>query len=278
MHHSNRQRWKIAVRIAAVLIFCLVAGIAWSQRNRGRGRGITEPLPEAELHPGAEFRMARVKYRTFGGGGSHGIFQPWWAIDYPYAEEHFFAALRRVTNVTVADDEPHLDLTDNRIFQYPFLFLQQPGQGNWRPTNEEASQLREYLVRGGFMLVDDFHGEYSWSVLESAMKKVFPDRPIIEIPENDPVMHIFYDLDELNPIPGVRHLRRGPGGTIVARMEGPTHFRGIYDDHNRLVVAMNFNSDTGDAWEHADDPDYPVPMTALAYKFGVNYVIYAMTH
>ena len=222
--------------------------------------------------------MARVKYRTFGGGGSHGIFQPWWAIDYPYAEEHFFAALRRVTNITVSDDEPHLELTDARIFQYPFLFLQQPGQGNWRPTNEEAAQLREYLVRGGFMLVDDFHGKYSWSVLESAMKKVFPDRPIIEIPENDPVMHVFYDLDELNPIPGVRHLRRGPGGTIVARMEGPTHFRGIYDNHNRLVVAMNFNSDTGDAWEHADDPDYPVPMTALAYKFGVNYVIYAMTH
>ena len=256
---------------------CLVAGMAWSQR-RNRFRGPTEPSPETELHPGAEFHMARVKYRTFGGAGSHGIIQPWWAIDYPYAEEHFFAALRRVTTVTVADDEAHLELTDDRIFDYPFLFLQQPGQGNWRPTSDEASRLREYLLRGGFLFVDDFHGEYAWSVLEAALKRVMPDWPIIEIPENDPVMHIFYDVDKTNPIPGLRHLWRGSDGKVVAEMEGPTRFRGIYDDQHRLMVAMNFNSDTGDAWEHADDPDYPVPMTALAYKFGVNYVIYAMTH
>ena len=91
-------------------------------------------------------------------------------------------------------------------------------------------------------------------------------------------MHIFYDLDENNPIPGVRHLRRGRNGQIVAQMQGKPSWRAIYDDHNRIMVAMNFNIDMGDAWEHADDPIYPVPMTALAYKFGVNYVIYAMTH
>jgi hypothetical protein len=183
-----------------------------------------------------------------------------------------------VTNLTVSDDEAHLELTDDRIFEYPFLFLQQPGQGNWRPTQKEAARLREHLLRGGFLLIDDFHGEYAWSILAAAMHEVIPDRPIVEIPETDPLMHIFYDLDESQPIPGVRHLYRGPGGKIVAQMEGPTHFRGIYDDHHRLMVAMNFNSDMGDAWEHADDPNYPVPMTALAYKFGVNYVIYAMTH
>ncbi len=276
-----RDRWKqgrkIALTSAAGLIFCLVAGIASSQ-IRNRGRLIDEPSPETELHPGAEFHMARVKYRTFGGAGSHGLIQPWWAIDYPYAEEHFFAALRRVTNLTVSDEEAQLELTDERIFQYPFLFLQQPGEGNWRPTRQEAAGLREYLLRGGFLLVDDFHGEYAWSIFESAMKQVMPDRPIIEIPEDDPLMHIFYDLDERNPIPGLRHLRRGPGGQIVARMEGQPHWRGIYDDHGRLIVAINFNIDMGDSWEHADDPYYPVPMTALGYKFGVNYVIYAMTH
>src|SRR5262245_46783223 len=94
--------------------------------------------------PDAEFHMARVIYKTFGGGGSHGIIQPWWAIDYPYAEHHFLAALRRLTNMEVADDSRQLELTDDRIFQYPFLFLQQPGNGNWRPTNLEASRLREY--------------------------------------------------------------------------------------------------------------------------------------
>jgi hypothetical protein len=272
-----KQSRKIALKTAATaLIICLVAGIASSQR-RNRGREADEPSAEVEQHPGAEFRLARVKYLTFGGAGSHGLIQPWWAIDYPYAEEHFFAALRRVTNLTVSDVEDHLELTDNRIFEHPFLFLQQPGQGNWRPTKEEAANLREYLLRGGFLLVDDFHGEYDWARFQAAMQRVMPDRPIVEIPESDPLMHIFYDLDENNPIPGVRHLRRR-GGQIVAQMEGKPSWRGMYDDHGRIMVAMSFNCDMGDAWEHADDPYYPVPMTALAYKFGVNYIIYAMTH
>jgi hypothetical protein len=222
--------------------------------------------------------MARVKYRTFGGGGSHGYYQPWWAIDYPLAEEHFFPALRRMTNLTVDDEEAHLELTDKRIFDYPFLFLQQPGRGNWRPTSEEAANLREHLLRGGFLLIDDLHGEYDWSIFEAAIRRVFPDRPIVEIPEDDPLMHVFFDLDERTPIPGERHLRMSRGGQIVAQMEGQPHWRGIYNDHHDLMVAINFNSDMGDSWEHADDPYYPVPMTALGYKLGTNYIIYAMTH
>lgn len=221
--------------------------------------------------------MARVKYKTVGGAGSHGLIQPWWAIDYPFAEEHFFAALRRVTNITVSDVEAQLELTDKRIFEYPFLFLQAPGAGYWRPTEDEAVNLREHLMRGGFLLVDDFHGEYDWAIFQSAINRVFPDRRIVEIPESDPLMHIFYDLDERTPIPGERHLR-GFGGQYGLRMQGPPHWRGIYDDRDRLMVAINFNIDMGDSWEHADDPSYPVPMTALGYKFGVNYVIYAMTH
>jgi hypothetical protein len=239
---------------------------------------LPDPIPEPERHPGSEFRMARVKYLTFGGGGSHGIRQPWWAIDYPYAEEHFFAALRRVTNITVADREAFVELSDDQIFQYPFLFLQAVGVGDWNPTAKEAANLREHLVRGGFMLVDDFHGERDWGIFEQAVRRVFPDRQIVEIPDDDPLMHIFYDLDKKTAIPGDRHLRVGPGGQIVAQMQGPAHWRAIYDDHNRIMVAMNFNIDMGDSWEHADDAFYPVPMTALGYKFGINYVIYAMTH
>ena len=258
---------KIAVM---VLIAGVLTGIASSQTLDQQSE-IGGDSPEGEFH------MARVIYRTSGGGGSHGIFQPWWAIDYPYAEAHFLPALRRVTKMSVADDSIHLELTDKRIFDYPFLFLQQPGQGNWRPTPPEAAALREHLTRGGFLLIDDLHGERDWAVLELALRKVFPDRPIVEIPESDALMHIFYDLDEKTPIPGDRHLR-GYGQNAVAVMQGPPHWRGIYDDHNRLMIAINFNIDMGDGWEHADDPGYPVPMTALAYKFGVNYVIYAMTH
>jgi hypothetical protein len=261
----------------------MASGIAWSQRQRlgldnyfnflsGNAIGYRENVREGE------FRMARVKYSTRNRAGSRGISQPMWAVDYPQAEEHLFAALRRVTNIQIAEDSIHLDLTDNRIFNYPFLFMQQPGQGNWRPTGQEAANLREHLTRGGFLMVDDFHGERDWANFEAGMRMVFPDRRLVEIPDDDPLMHIFYDLDKNNPIPGARHLAFSRNGQFGVYMEGPPRWRGLYDDQNRLMVAANLNMDMGDAWEHADDPYYPGPMTALAYKFAINYVIYSMTH
>ena len=253
---------------AGLLVFAgLLAGMANSQSSRSRSTA-----PEAEFH------MARMVFRTLGGAGSRGFRQPWWAIDYPLAEEHFLPALERLTNISVAPDSRHLQVTDDAIFQYPFLFMQQPGQGNWRPTAHEAERLREYLMRGGFLLVDDFHGEYDWYVFESAMRQVLPGNEIVEIPDDDVLMNVFFDLKDRIQIPGQRHLGYSRDGQIVAYMQGPPHWRGIYDDHGRLMVAISFNIDMGDAWEHADDPYYPVPMTGLAYQLGVNYVIYAMTH
>jgi hypothetical protein len=157
------------------------------------------------------------------------------------------------------------------LFDYPWLFAQQVGRGNWNPSEAEAASLREYLLRGGFLVVDDFHGPYEWRLFESTMARVLPGRQIEDIPEDDAVMHVLYNLDKKTQIPGDRHVRWG-------RMEGPPHWRGIYDDERRLMVAINHNIDMGDAWEHADDPYYPLPMTAAAYRFGINYVIYAMTH
>ena len=101
-----------------------------------------------------------------------------------------------MTNMSVADDSIQLELTDERLFQYPFLFLQQPGRGFWNPTTKEAAALREHLLRGGFLLIDDLHSEYDWSILQNALNTVFPDREIVEIPESDPIMHSFFDLIE----------------------------------------------------------------------------------
>ncbi len=274
MDKKNRwaRRRSIALHtVAAGLIVFLLAGIASGQLENGSGNARAD-------WPEAEFQLARMIYRTVGGAGSHGIYNPWWKVDAPFAEEHFLPSLRRVTTVSVSDNTREFALMDDRLFDYPFLWLQQPGNGNWRPTNEEAARLREYLMRGGFLMVDDFHGEYEWAPFEAAIQRVLPGRPIIEIPENDPVLHDFYDLHDRLQIPGVRHLRMTRGGQIVTRMEGPPHWRGIYDDRGRLIVAINFNMDIGDAWEHADDAYYPMAMTAQAYRLGVNYVIYAMTH
>lgn len=249
-------------RAAAGLAACLAATLAVSQEDGG---------PESPGRPEAEFHMARMKYATQGGGGSRGYFMPWWAIDYPEAELNFLPALERSTRLSVAADSRFLRLTDEQIFDYPWLFAQQVGRGDWEPTELEAANLKEYLLRGGFLVVDDFHGDYEWRLFESVMLRVLPGRRIVEIPDDDAVLHVLYDLDKSTQIPGERHLR-------WRRMEGPPHWRGIYDDKGRLMVAINHNIDMGDAWEHADDPYYPLPMTAVAYRFGINYVIYAMTH
>jgi hypothetical protein len=179
----------------------------------------------------------------------------------------------------MAQDSHHIQLTDDALFDHPWLFAQQIGQGGWDPTDEEAARLREYLLKGGFLVIDDFHGQYEWQVLVAAMSKVLPGREIVTLdPSRDDIFHALYDLDTLTQIPGERHLYRAADGTIQARLDGPQRWAGVYDDNGRLIVAINFNMDMGDAWEHADDPWYPEPMTALAYRFGINYVIYAMTH
>ena len=215
--------------------------------------------------------MARLAYNARGCAGSRGYCNPMWAIDYPHAELHFLPAVSRLTRIDVADDSAHVQLFDSSIFDYPWLFAQQIGQGDWNPSVEETERLREYLMRGGFLVIDDIHGRRDWVVLQDVMGRVLPGYAIVDIPENDMLIHILFDLDQRTQIPGERHLR-------WQTMEGPPHWRGIYDEQGRLIVAINHNIDMGDAWEHADDAHYPAPMTALAYRFGINYVIYAMTH
>jgi len=268
---GSKVRW-IPLKLAGAVLFIFVLSESANSQLSNPCTGTIKDFPEGEFH------MARVIYPTTGGGGSHGCRQPWWAIDYPLAEGHFLPALRRMTNMSVADDSVQLELTDEKLYLHPFLFLQQPGAGYWQPSVKEAAALREHLLRGGFLLIDDLHGERDFAILQFALQQVFPDREIIEIPNSDPIMHNFFDLDRSIQVPGDRHLRRSFGGEIVAQMEGPPHWRGIYDDKGHLMVAINFNMDMGDAWEHADDPNYPVAMTAQAYKLGVNYVLYAMTH
>ena len=124
-------------------------------------------------------------------------------------------------------------------------------------------------------MVDDFHGSREWARFVQSMVRVFPDRPIVDIPEDDEVMHAMYDLDTKSQIYGIRPLLMG---TTYEYDGVDPHWRGIYDDAGRLMVAINHNMDLGDAWEHADDPRYPQPLTAMAYRYAVNYVIYAMSH
>ena len=140
-------------------------------------------------------------------------------------------------------------------------------------TDTQASELREYLLRGGFFMADDFHGSLEWEVFQNSMKRVFPDRPIVEIEDTDAIFHTVYDLNDRYQIPGAAHLRLGYKGNGIG-----AHWRGIYDDNGRVMIAISYNSDLGDAWEWADDASYPERFSDLAIRVGVNDVVYAMTH
>ena len=198
-----------------------------------------------------------------------------WTQDYPRADRHFSQAVRRLTRIQTRSVEQPVMMEDGtEPFNWPWIYAVQVGE--WGFTEEEAKVMREYLLRGGFFVADDFHGEYEWEMFLKRIRFVFPDRPIVDIPDNDAIFHTVFDLDDRFQIPGAAHLYQGckncgEGGRGA-------HWRGIYDDKGRVMVAISYNSDVGDAWEFADDPNYPEKFSGLAIRVGVNYVIYAMTH
>lgn len=197
-----------------------------------------------------------------------------WSQDYPRADRHFAAALRRLTRVHARSVEQPVNPDDGGdIFNWPWLVAGE--LGDWKLTPEQAATVREYLLRGGFLMLDDFWGTREWDRFMESMKLIFPDRTIVEIEDNDPIFHILYDLDERFQIPGQWALRQGS----TYRNDGQTpYWRGIYDDKGRLMVAISFNSDIGDAWEWADNSYYPEKYASLGLRLGVNDVVYAMTH
>ncbi|MGD1091308.1 MAG: DUF4159 domain-containing protein [Bryobacteraceae bacterium] len=242
------------------------------------------PMP-ADYQEKTEFIFARLMYpphpngmfsRPFRYGGSI----DWreggtsWSQDYPRADRHFAAALRRLTRTHTRSVEQPVNLDDgDDVFNWPWLAAGE--MGDWKLTDAQAKVLREYLLRGGFLYLDDFWGTQEWERFDESMKLVFPDRPIVEIDDKDAIFHNVYDLDERYQIPGEWAIRQGR----MYRADGfRAYWRGIYDDHGRVMVAMSFNSDIGDSWEWADDPYYPEKYSALGIRVGVNYVIYAMTH
>jgi hypothetical protein len=227
----------------------------------------------ASLSDSAEFHFARLAFGAYGRpyGSSRG--EPW-LRDWPEAEVHFMQGVSRLTRIDAAPGSRQIRFSDDSLFDYPVIYAVKVGF--MRLDDYEAARLREYLSRGGFLIVDDFHGPVEWEEFAASMRRVFGERPIVDLPTGDEIFHVLYDLDQRVQIPGIQAIA---SGVTWEHPQGvPAHWRGVYDDAGRLVVAINFNMDLGDAWEHADDAFYPEPLTTLAYRFGVNYVIYAMTH
>ncbi len=266
---------------AAALVF--VAGLGAWQRPFREYPGIeynTFPLPQ-DYREKTEWAFARLMYpQAYGGRGFRNRNSDWregnsmWTQDYPRADRHFSQAIRRLTRLHSRSVEQPVNLDDgDDVYNWPWLYAVQTGQ--WRLTDPQALKLREYLLRGGFFMADDFWGESQWLVFLDSMQRVFPDRPIVDIPESDSILRTVYDLSNRYQVPGARYLQTG----VTYKCDGcPARWRGIYDDKGRLLVAMSFNSDLGDSWEWADDPNYDEKFSALGIRIGINYIVYAMTH
>ncbi len=212
----------------------------------------TMPLPP-DGQRSAEWTFARLMYPPGPLDGYYPRFQgDWrkglslWTQDYPRADRALSAAIGRLTRVDARSVEQPVNLDDG----------------------DEV-----YLLRGGFFMADDFHGSEEQAYFEKTMKMVFPDRPIVDIPNDDPIFHTVFDLDARYQVPGAEHLSTGyKKDGRVAR------WRGIYDDKGHIMVAISQNSDLGDSWEWLNNPRYPLKFSDLGIRIGVNYVVYAMTH
>jgi hypothetical protein len=285
------RRSTIIIAGFSALILSLSVALAWETKPRAfreyPGREYENfPLPP-DYQERTEWQFARLMYPAFpgryGGGFGRGFrrgYDNWkeggssWTTDYPRADRHLSQALRRLTRVHVRSVEQPVDLDDgDDVYNYPWLYAVEVG--HWALTDAQAKKMREFLDRGGFFMCDDFHGTAEWSVFVASMQRVFPDRPIVDIPKSDPIFHTIYDLDDKYQVPGAQYLR----SHRTYEQDGfRATWRGIYDDKGRLLVAICHNMDLGDSWEWADEPRYDEKFSAMGFRIAANYVVYSMTH
>jgi hypothetical protein len=269
-------------RLTLVLIATLLATPLAAQRGGGRGGGGFDPRMMQQLggddyyrppdwmgNPpyDGRFTFARIKYRGYGRwSGREG---PGWSHDYPDADLHFMKIMREITSLRpfvqagrvmggaiVSLDEPAL-------FKYPVAYLSEPG--GWYPNAAEAKGLRDYLAKGGFLIVDDFPAN-NWQIFASAMQQVMPSAKVVELTGKEPIFDSFYKID-MSKVTGSGY--------------GRVAFLGIYENNDpkkRLIAVINYNNDIGEAWQWSGQGFFPMDITNEAYKLGVNYLVYALTH
>lgn len=228
------------------------------------------PVPP-DYQEKTEFARARLKCPDIGRWGRFGMN---WTIDYPRSDRHLLAGIRRLTRIHTRSVEEVVDVDDpDEIYNWPFLYAVEVG--HWNLTDQQCKKVRDFLLRGGFLMVDDFHGTQEWEVFMASMSRIFPNRAIVDIGNKDPIFHVLYDLDQRFQVPGAQYLYTGREW----EKDGyEAEWKGIYDDKGRVMVAICHNMDLGDAWEWSDDPRYPEKWASLAYRIAVNYTIYDMTH
>jgi hypothetical protein len=219
------------------------------------------------------FYFTRGIYSGGGRGGRGWGRRSSWAVDFPKADLQFVTVLQRLARIDVYQQENAITLDDPALRRFPFLYMLEVGSMALSP--EEQAGLRGYLLAGGFLLIDDFWGSREWANWEYEIRQVLPEFPMVELTLEHPIFQAYYEIDEILQVPSINNIRWGQtseGDGIVP------HVYGIHDDKGRLMVLINWNTDLGDAWEWAEQPDYPLKYSTYAFQIAVNFIIYAMSH
>jgi hypothetical protein len=252
--------------ITLVALLVVVAAAAATQELF---RGWRSPAFEVAENPPYDGRVTfvRIRYATdFGSVGGRWARDPGWAHDYPTADIHMMKILHELTLLRPRIDASNIfSLSDPELHKHPFAYMSEPGF--WVVTEEEGRGLRSYLQKGGFIVFDDFRGR-DWDNLVAQMRQVLPDALWFEIDPSHPVFHSFFEIDD-------------PASMTPPYGGMPPLFYGLFEDndrHGRLLAVANVNNDLGEYWEFSDTGYAPVDLSNQAYKFGVNYYMYALTH
>ncbi len=269
--------------VAALLLLLLAGTSCWLTAH---------PLATSS-DEGPEFYFTRLAYSEDGsrgwgrnlgnryvcpefGGGN--FFPPQgmgWSMDSPGADCKFMGGVHRLTGLSVFPNPNMVEIIDDSIFKFPYAYMAEVG--GMQLSTQEARQLREYMLRGGFIHVDDFWGLYEKGNFEYQMKKVFPEYSFEVLPLSDGVFHTFFDIDEIIQIPGEGAGCSG-GPTYERNDDKEARIYGLKDNEGKLMMVVTYNSDLGDAWEYMDEACYPAKYSGQAYRLGLNFMIYAATH
>jgi hypothetical protein len=269
-------RWA-ASSAAAAAAFCVVAvalPAAQFQRYPPHGPIFMDGEIFAPENPNekAEWTFIRFDYHMNDEFGFYDFQR--WAADWPKADRQFVSAVKRLTLIQARSTEHILAANSDQLFNYPWIYVEDPGA--WRLTQAQAQRLRQFLLRGGSIMLDDSWGDQERENMAAAVRMILPGRPIEKLANSDPIFHVVYNLDHRIQIPGTRYIwgwrrRRRPD-------EMTPIWSAVRDDKGRILIFICHNSDTGDAWEWADSPRYPETPATEAFQIGINSVIYAMTH
>ena len=291
---SNTKQWSVGRHraltmgglVLVVLLMISLGGVLianpqWGRRSRdwrevGR-QGV--PTWEVEQKFGKDvFTFVRIKYDSSGYRRGNG-----WSTDFRDSELNFSLRLQQLTTIKVNPEPIVLELTDPKLFDYPFIYIIEPGGLMFHP--EEVTALRKYLLNGGFLMVDDFWGDEEYDNFYQEIKRVFPDREPVDVPLEHEIFQCVYPLNEKPQLPSIHAAWQGrSSGVIWEPRSGSDTSKAIYkairDDADRIMVFICHNTDLGDGWEQEGvDPWYFEEFSVKkAYPLGINIVTYAMTH